>query len=86
MGLTANEVQAFEPHAKAAERQLPAPFASQVSEFFNDCETIVWAQSLTPAARQDYVVKAERAAMRVHHSALDIQSSLLALVRRATAA
>lgn len=84
--LSAEELHAFEPHAKAAELHLPSQLAAEVAAFYEDCGTVVWARDLCQPADYEYVLKSKRAAERIHQNALGIQNRLLALVRRATAA
>lgn len=84
--LNAESVRAFEVHADSAAKYLPREIAEEVSEFYQDCETIVWVQTLTAPVDETYLARASRAAASVHASALRIQDRLLALIHRATAA
>ncbi len=58
--LKVEELQAFEPHADAAELHLPTDLATEISEFYRDCETIAWARGLTQPADEEYVLKGRR--------------------------
>ena len=82
--LEEDSVQRFSEHATAASVYLPRDLAGEVSQFYEDCERVVWVRTLKKPVDEECVQRGAAAYERVRRSALAIEEKLLKLVREAT--